>query len=107
MTAGSLEWQSLTPSYPSHLPPLFFFSVFLRPGSQTVSVNAMRDKVKKTEVLSSIKTDLNKEIRASHELGLTILTPSKVLATIVSLRLVGALAFRHKVIDRKQGVKLL
>lgn len=42
-----------------------------------VSGNAMKDKVTKTGVLSIIKTDHSKEIRASHELGLSILTPSK------------------------------
>lgn len=45
--------------------------------SDRVSGNAMRDRVKRTEVLSVIKTGHGEEIRACHELGLMILTPAK------------------------------
>lgn len=41
----------------------------------------MKDEVKRTEVLSVVKdAGLRKEIRASHELSLAILTPSETLA---------------------------
>lgn len=48
----------------------------------------MRVKVKETGALSVVKINHRKEIRASHELGLSILTPS---LTSVLFGLVGAL----------------
>lgn len=71
MTAGSLDEQSLAPSL--LISPIFYWAWI----SDQLSGNAMRDSVKMTELLSVIKTGHGKEIRASLELGLTILTPSE------------------------------
>lgn len=63
--------------------------VFQARISERGSVNAMRDEVKNSQVLSVVKLTAA-EISVSHEPGLTILT-LKCLAT--STRLVRALAF--------------
>lgn len=65
--------------------------------SDRFSGNAMRDQVKKTEVLSVIKTVHGKEIRASHGLGLHIDSVWSFWRIAAVSRLVGALTFMHKV----------